>query len=137
MSEKINVLLAGSEAELSGTLRNILESEGWINVVGASRSSVEAQELARSTSPEIIVIDLDFEGDGIQASQDLLKVSPDSKIVVLNIHDYIGKVSVHPVSQAGAVTLESIEALSKDSSPAELIKAISKSGKKQKKRRIQ
>ena len=137
LSEKINVLLAGSEEELSADLQKVLEKEGWINVVGSSDSTATAKALAEETSPEIIVMDLEFAGDGIKASQELLKVSPDSKIIVLSIYDYVGKVDVHSVSPESAAHLDSIEWLSKQSKPAELLKTISKTGKKTVKRRIQ
>ncbi len=136
MSEKINVLLAGSEDVISADLRKVLEKEDWINVVGSSSSAATAKALAEETSPEIIVMDLGFAGDGIKASQELLKVSPDSKIIVLSIYDYIGKVDVHPVSPESAAHLDSIEWLSKQSKPAELLKTILKTGKKPMKRRI-
>ncbi len=137
MSEKINVLLAGSEEELSADLQKVLEKESWINVVGSSDSTATAKALAEETSPEIIVMDLEFAGDGIKASQELLKVSPDSKIIVLSIYDYVGKVDVHSVSPESAAHLDSIEWLSKQSKPAELLKTISNTGKKHTKRRIQ
>ena len=137
MSEKINVLLAGSEEEISADLQKVLEKEGWINVVGSSDSAATAKALAEETSPEIIVMDLGFAGDGIKASQELLKVSPDSKVIVLSIYDYVGKVAVHPVSPESTAHLDSIEWLSKQCKPAELLKTISETGKKPKKRRIQ
>ncbi len=137
MSEKINVLLAGSKDELSADLQKVLEKESWINVVGSSSSTATAKTLAEETSPEIIVMDLEFAGDGIKASQELLKVSPDSKIIVLSIYDYVGKVEVHSVSPESATHLDSIEWLSKQPKPAELLKTISKTGKKTVKRRIQ
>ena len=137
MSDKVSVLLAGSEDEISADLQKILENEGWINVVGASDSAAAVTKMAEKTSPEIIVIDFAFAGDGIKASQKLLKVSPDSKIIVLSIYDYVGKVDVHSVSPESAAHLDSIEWLSKHAQPAELLKTISETGNKRRKRRIQ
>lgn len=132
--EKINVLLAGSQVALSKSLEKILGDERWINIIGSTDSETKAVELAGKLSPEVIVMDLDFAGDGLKASREVLNASPDSKIIVLSVYDYIGKVEVQTAPTENTGHVGSIEWISKNSNPAKLLNLISKPRERGKRR---
>jgi chemotaxis response regulator CheB len=136
-SDKISVLLAGSEPDMGEDLQQILKNQATIDVVGSSDSKERILELAEKLEPEVIVIDYDFAGDGLQASKQLLKISPSSKIIVLSIYDHVGRVDVHPLPEETNEAIDSIEWLSKNTTPAKLLEAVSHPNKKGKKRSIQ
>ena len=135
--EKISVLLAGSEPDLNQNLKEIIENSGGINIVGSSDSKKRILDLAKELLPEVIVVDLGFAGDGLRASQQLLKISPKSKIIVLSVYDYIGRVDIQTLPEDGQSALDSIQWLSKNSKPAELLELISHNDERSKKRRLQ
>jgi PleD family two-component response regulator len=93
-THKVDVLIAGSGSDINRNLQGILEGEGWINIVGSADSQEKVLELAENLLPEVIVVDMGFAGDGLKASRQLLKISPDSKIIVLTICDGVGRVDV-------------------------------------------
>ena len=134
--EKISVLLAGSEPDLNQNLKEIIENSGGINIVGSSDSKKRILDMAKELLPEVIVVDLGFAGDGLRASQQLLKISPKSKIIVLSVYDYIGRVDIQTLPEDGQSALDSIQWLSKNSKPAELLELISHNDERSKKRRL-
>jgi DNA-binding NarL/FixJ family response regulator len=136
--DKVSVLLATSQKGLAQSLQTVLEHEDWIQVVGSSASRDETLELAKSLTPQVVVIDYELAGDGLETGRRILKVSPEVRIIVLSVYDYVGQVTVRSATakvspetpkEAPAV-VESVEWLSKKSSLAQLLDSISSAGKK-------
>ena len=123
--DKISVLLASSHKSLRQSLRAVLENEDWIQVVGASASRADALELAKELAPQVVVLDMDLEGDGLEAGRQILEVSPEAKIIVLSTYDYVGQITVKPSPNGEAPEIASVDWLSKKSSLADLLKTIS------------
>ncbi len=122
--DKVSVLLASSYKGLRQSLRTLLENEGWINVVGTSDSMTEAVELAEKYLPQVIVLDYELAGSNTRIGQKLLDIDPDIKIIVLSVFDYVGQIGTEDTPGA-ANDLASVEWVSKNSNPADLLKLIS------------
>jgi len=90
----IRVLLADDHTILRQGLRSLLESEDDILIVGEACDGRQAIELAKSTNPDVIVMDISMQGmNGLEATRQILKKVPNTKVVILSIHEkgnYVG-----------------------------------------------
>ncbi|GIV95473.1 MAG: DNA-binding response regulator [Herpetosiphonaceae bacterium] len=118
MSDVITVLLVDDHALVREGVRAYLETQTDIDIVGEAGSGVEAVELAAAKVPDVVLMDLVMPGlDGVQATQQIRKVSPRSHIVVLtSFHD---DASIFPAIKAGALSY-----LLKDAGPADVASAV-------------
>ena len=128
--EKVSVLLASSHKGLLQTLRKVLERVGWISVVGTSVSTGDTLEKAKALTPEVVVIDLALAGKHLETGRSILKANPQAKVIVLTAEDYMG--AGEDESEAGALPADSepLSLISKQSSPAVLLKSISAARKR-------
>ena len=120
--EKIRVLIVDDHAMVRQGLRTFLELQDDsalpIKVVGEAVNGVEAVELARSTQPDIVLLDLVMpEMDGIQATSEIAECSPNSRVIILT--SFGEEERVLPAIRAGAQGY-----LLKDIPPAELVQAV-------------
>jgi DNA-binding NarL/FixJ family response regulator len=85
--KKIRVLLADDHALVRQGFRRILEDDPRISVVGEASTGLSALKLAKETKPDVIVMDLSMpELGGLEASAEVLKELPDTKILILSMH---------------------------------------------------
>ena len=83
----LKILLADDHKILREGIRRGLEAAGE-EVVGEAGNGEEAVELARSTAPDVILMDLSMPVlDGIGATKRIVDEQPDAKVVVLTMHD--------------------------------------------------
>lgn len=83
----MRVLLADDHQILRDGIRRGLESAGE-DVVGEAENGEEAVELAATTLPDIVLMDLSMPVlDGVEATQRITEKFPDIKVVVLTMHD--------------------------------------------------
>lgn len=69
----IRVLLADDQALVRGGFRSILETQPDIDVVGEAENGLEAVELADTTSPDVVLMDIRMPHlDGISATRRIL-----------------------------------------------------------------
>lgn len=125
--EKVSVLIASSNKGLCQSLENVLGHEEWISVVGTSVSKAGTLALAKTFEPQVVVIDFSIAGDDLGIGEQIIKVSPDAKIIVLSKYDLIGKVDVQAVPESQGVRgagVDSIDWLSNNSNPGSLLKLI-------------
>lgn len=81
------VLLADDHALVRRGFRRLLDDDPAITVVGEASSGTEAIELARSHTPQVIVMDVAMPGmSGLAAMGAILKERPTSAILVLSMH---------------------------------------------------
>lgn len=86
--EKINIVLADDHILVRKGIKAMLESESEINVVGEAGSGAEALETAKTLKPDILVLDIRMpEMTGLEAAARLKQFSPDTKAVILSMHD--------------------------------------------------
>ncbi len=83
----MRVLLADDHQILRDGIRRGLEAAGE-TVVGEADNGEEAIELVRSTSPDIVLMDLSMPVlDGVSATRRITEEFPSVKVVVLTMHD--------------------------------------------------
>ena len=88
MTDPIRVALCDDHAVVRGGLRRILEEEPDVEVVGEAGNATEAVTLAAATRPDVFVMDLGLPGtSGIEATRQVRAASPDTKVLVLTVHD--------------------------------------------------
>jgi len=82
------VLIVDDHAVVRSGLRLVLEAEDDLEAVGEAGSAREAIFEARTTKPDVILLDVVMpEQSGLEAIPALLKESPDVKICVLSMQD--------------------------------------------------
>lgn len=116
--EKIKVVLADDHLVVRKGIKNLLEEEKEIQVIGEACNGQEALEVVEELQPDLLIIDIRMPVmNGLEATQKLTDESNTTKVLILSMHDdedYI---------------LQSVEAgasgyLLKDTSKEEFIKAI-------------
>ena len=82
----IRVLLAEDHAIVREGLRAILQREGF-EVAGEAADGMEAVAVAKETLPHVAVLDFDMPRmNGITAAQELVRVSPKTKTLLLTMY---------------------------------------------------
>ncbi|MEO7080645.1 MAG: response regulator transcription factor [Flavobacteriales bacterium] len=120
------LLLVDDQAMLLDGMEALLATMPLVQVVGRSASGLEAVQKAALLKPELVLMDVNMPGmDGIEATKRLLKVSPESRVLMLSMYGH--KEFVLEVMEAGAYGY-----LLKNSGKSELIAAFTaiKSGNK-------
>ena len=88
MAEPMRILIADDHAILRTGLRLLIETQPNLSVVGEAENGREALEKARSLHPDLILLDLNMpEVDGMTVIPQLRREVPDSRILVLTMHD--------------------------------------------------
>lgn len=88
MLPPIRILIADDHLIIREGLRMILETSQDMVVVGEATNGVETLELAHSTHPEIILLDLRMPlMDGLEALTHLRRDLPESAVIVLTTFD--------------------------------------------------
>ena len=118
MGEKIRILIADDHAIVREGLRALLATEPDLELVAEASDGVEAVDKARSTKPDVILLDMMMpRKDGLGAITDIIRDDPNARILVLT--SFAEDEKVFPAIKAGALGY-----LLKDSSPQELLLAI-------------
>ena len=90
LNSPIKVVLADDHEMVREALARILESSGQISIVAQASNGEEAIELARSAQPDVIVLDYTMpKHDTAQVIEELLRVVPDIKVLILTVHENI------------------------------------------------
>ncbi len=83
----ISVLLADDHRVVREGLRALLERNNDIRVVGEAADGHEAVKLASTLKPDVVVMDISMPVlNGIEATQQVLEVSPSSKVIILSMY---------------------------------------------------
>ncbi len=114
----LRVLIADDHAIVRQGLRDILEAQGSVIVVGEAENGAQAAERAAELQPDVVLMDLQMpEVDGLEGLRRLHAESPDLPVIVLTTFETEGSV-------AQALTAGARGYLLKDTGPAELVAAI-------------
>ena len=88
MGTPTRILLADDHAVLRTGLRLLIDNQPNLHVVGEAGNGTEAVTKARELQPDIILLDLNMPNvDGLAAIPLLRKESPQSRILILTMHD--------------------------------------------------
>lgn len=124
--DKISILIADDHTLVRETWSFILNTDPRFSVVAESGSGEEAVELAKKLRPNIVIMDINLPGmNGIEATQQIRKYSPGSRILGVSLHTQ--PTYARKMMQKGAMGY-----VTKNSSREEMFKAILEiqSGKK-------
>jgi len=84
----IRILLADDHALVRAGVRRILDAEPDLTVIAEASDGAEAVELARSTSPDLAVLDISMPRmTGLQAALEIKRRAPSVQILMLSMHD--------------------------------------------------
>ena len=84
---EISVLLVDDHSLVRKGFRRILDDDPEIRVIGEAADGTEAVKLAQELKPRVIVMDMSMPGlNGMQASIEILKVLPNTAILMLSMY---------------------------------------------------
>ncbi len=84
MTEKTTFVVTDDAVFMRTLLRKLLEQNQAFEVVGEAGDGVEAIEAALHHQPDIMTLDITMpKMDGIQAVPEILKVSPNTRIIMV------------------------------------------------------
>ncbi|MBI2871723.1 MAG: response regulator transcription factor [Chloroflexi bacterium] len=83
---KTRVILVDDHNLFREGLRMLLEAQGDFDVVGEASGAYEAVQEARKTRPDIVVMDITMEGNGLKATRQLLEILPGTRVIILTMH---------------------------------------------------
>jgi DNA-binding NarL/FixJ family response regulator len=85
---KLRILLADDHRLVRLGFRRLLEDEDDMEVVAEAANGAEAIALCESFRPNVIVLDMAMpELDGLQAIHEIVRRTPDTRILVLSMYD--------------------------------------------------
>lgn len=117
-SEPIRVLLADDHAIVRSGVRALLESQGWVDVVGEAADGIEAVSMVKTLQPRVVVMDINMPKiNGIEATRLIRKSQPTVGVVGLTMYDE--DVYFYEMLKAGACGY-----VLKDAPAAELFSAV-------------
>lgn len=90
MGEPIRVALCDDHAVVRAGLRAILAAEPGYDVVAEAATVADAVRVAAELLPDVFVMDLNLpDGNGLDATRQILSVSPATRVIVLTVHDEV------------------------------------------------
>jgi len=118
MTEIIRVLIVDDHTVVRDGLNALLAAEPGMEVVGSAADGIEAVRLAQELNPDVILLDLVMPRmDGVQATIEIKRNTPDARILVLT--SFAENHQVFSAIKSGAIGY-----MMKDTSSEELIQAI-------------
>jgi DNA-binding NarL/FixJ family response regulator len=84
----IRILIADDEALLRMAFSTVLETQPDMAPVGEAADGIQAIRLARDLRPDVVLMDVRMPGtDGIEATRQVIRISPQSKVLILTTFD--------------------------------------------------
>lgn len=118
MTDLIRVLLVDDHPLVIDGIQARLESGGGIEVVGQAGNGREAIEQVRSLRPDVVLMDVSMPVmNGLEATRELRLCSPETRVLILSMHD--NREYMVELMQSGARGY-----ILKDVSATEMVKAI-------------
>jgi len=84
---KTRIVIADDHDIVRHGVRSLLEAENW-EVAGEYSTGRDAVEGVEKLRPDVAVLDISMPDlNGVEATQQILKASPDIKVIVMTMHD--------------------------------------------------
>ena len=101
MEEKIKILLIDDHHIFREGVKKIIEMEEDLMVVGEGSDGEEALALVEELHPDVVLMDINMpKMNGVEATAAIFERSPNSKVIILSIHDE--EAYVYKTLQSGA-----------------------------------
>ncbi|MEK7406451.1 MAG: response regulator transcription factor [Acidobacteriota bacterium] len=112
------ILLVDDHKIFRDGLKSILSHREEFEVVGESGSGADAIRLCREVHPDLVLMDIGLPGlNGIEATAEIVRHTPESKVVILSMYD-------DEVSMVGAIRSGARAFVLKNTSADDLIDAL-------------
>ncbi len=98
---KLKILIADDHEIVRQGIAAMIEGEDCCRVCGQAVDGRDAVQQAEKLQPDVVLLDISMpELNGIDATRQIRRVAPDSKVIIFTMHD--AERLVHEVFQAGA-----------------------------------
>jgi DNA-binding NarL/FixJ family response regulator len=88
LGKVIKIILADDHLLVRNGIKSLLLEDDSLDVIGEAANGKEALELAKETQPDLLIIDVRMPiMDGIEAAGRLKDFAPNTKSIVLSMHD--------------------------------------------------
>src|SRR6056297_1551505 len=99
MTEPVRVLIVDDHPMVAEGIEALLETFDDLDIVGTLSNGREAVDRVSELAPDVILLDLNMPGvTGLSATEMILEKRPDTRILILSMHDspeYIGAALSH------------------------------------------
>ena len=90
----ISIVLIDNHQSVRRGLKELLETEPDLQVVGEANDGREGVEIARRLRPDILLSDLMMDAmDGIEVTREIARQSENTRTIILSVHNDSGYVS--------------------------------------------
>ena len=118
MNPNIRILIADDHKIVRMGLAALLATEKDLQLVGEAENGIEAVRLAAGLKPDIVIMDIMMpKKDGVEATQEVLSASPDTKVLLLTSYGTSNAV-------AQAINAGASGALMKTADDAQIVSVI-------------
>lgn len=88
--DKIKIVIIDDHKMIREGLQQLLELDGEISVIGQAGDGYDGLSLIESTNPDVILLDINMPNmNGLEMLTELKKIKPDSRVLILTIHNEI------------------------------------------------
>lgn len=100
-TKEVNILLIDDHKIFREGVKRILEMEECFRIVGEGADGNEALELVEALNPDVVLLDINMPNmNGVEATKQIVQRSPESRVIILSIHDE--EAYVYKTLQSGA-----------------------------------
>ena len=83
----VRILVVNDYAPFRKVVRSILEEKPGLQVIGEASNGLTAVQKAKEFQPDLVLLDIDLpELNGLEVAEQILKISPKPKILLLSQH---------------------------------------------------
>lgn len=85
--ESVRVVIADDHALFRATTRSLLAAAESIDVVAEAATAGEAVAAVRAWLPDVVLMDLEMPGGGVEATRSIAQAAPHVAVLILSMHD--------------------------------------------------